>query len=229
MNKFLAKNSGNKSTISKNIRKIRTIKGISQTVFAEDFGLNRANISSYEEGRAEPKMDFVIKIANKFGLDMESLYTKDLTVNELTNFSPPKFKKETTIKNNKDGIKWISKSASLDYSEILKNGSENLPDIEVPNIKNARAFEYFGDDIKAFSNGDILYAKKINNENWNGIIPGEACIVISNDRVYFKRLDVMQNKISLISENSKYKPLNISIAEIQEIWRVVGYLSFLIP
>jgi len=39
----------------------------------------------------------------------------------------------------------------------------------------------------------------------------------------------LQNEISLISENSKYKPLNIAIEEIQEIWRVVGYLSFLIP
>ena len=229
MNKFLAINSGGKSVISKNIRKIRTIKGISQTVFAENFGLNRANISSYEEGRAEPKMDFVIKIANKFGLDMESLYTKELTVNELTNFSLPKFKKEAPVHQSKDIIKWISKSSSLDYSTILKNGSEHLPNIEVPNIKNARAFEYFGDDIRAFSNGDILYAKKINNLNWNGIIPGEACIIISNDRVYFKRLDFMQNEISLISENPKYKPLNILIEDIQEIWRVVGYLSFLIP
>ncbi len=229
MNKFLAKNSEEKSTISKNIRKIRTIKGISQTVFAEDFGLNRANISSYEEGRAEPKMDFVIKIAKKFGLDMEHLYTKDLTVNDLTHFSPPQYKKETISLQKENSIKWVSRSSSLDYASILINGSDNLPDLQVPNIKEARAFEYFGDDIKAFSNGDVLYAKKIDNKNWNGIIPGEACVVISNDRVYFKRLDVVKNKISLVSENPKYKSLNIAIEEIQEIWRVVGYLSFLIP
>jgi transcriptional regulator with XRE-family HTH domain len=229
MKKFLAKNSEEKSTISKNIRKIRTIKGISQTVFAEDFGLNRANISSYEEGRAEPKMDFVIQIAKKFGLDMEELYTKDLTVNDLTHFSPPQYKKKTIATPNEKRIKWVSKSASLDYASILNNGSNNLPDIEVPNIKDARAFEYFGDDIKAFSNGDVLYAKKIDNKNWSGIISGEACVVISSDRVYFKRLDVVKNKIALVSENSKYKSLNIAIDEIQEIWRVVGYLSFLIP
>lgn len=229
MKKFLAKNSEEKSTISKNIRKIRTIKGISQTVFAEDFGLNRANISSYEEGRAEPKMDFVIKIANRFNLNIETLYTKDLTVNDLTNFTLPKLNKEAHTKQNSENIKWISKSSSLDYASILKNGTNNLPDIKIPNIKNARAFEYYGDDIAAFNNGDVLYAKNIDNSNWSGIISGEACIIISNDRLYFKRLNVIKNKISLVSENPKYKPLNISPEDIQEIWRIVGYLSFLIP
>jgi len=229
MNNFLAKNSSKKSKISKNIRKIRTIKGISQTVFAEDFGINRANISSYEEGRAEPKMDLVIKIANKFGLDVEKLYTKDLTVNDLTNFSPPSFENSEINKSATENIKYVSRSNSLNYASTLENGSENLPDIEIPNIKNARAFEYFGDDITAFSNGDVLYAKKIDNNNWNGIISGEACVIISNDRVYFKRLDVIKSKISLVSENPKYKALVLQQEEIQEIWRVVGYLSFLIP
>jgi transcriptional regulator with XRE-family HTH domain len=54
------------SKIGSNIRKIRTVKGLNQSQFAELFDLNRARIGAYEEGRAEPKIDVVIEIAKYF-------------------------------------------------------------------------------------------------------------------------------------------------------------------
>ena len=50
--------------IGKNIRKIRSVKKLSQQAFADQFGLSRANIGSYEEGRAEPKIAIIMEIAN---------------------------------------------------------------------------------------------------------------------------------------------------------------------
>ena len=50
------------SSIGKNIKKIRKYHKINQTEFARIFGLSRANIGSYEEERAEPKIDIVIKM-----------------------------------------------------------------------------------------------------------------------------------------------------------------------
>lgn len=75
------------SFFGKNIRKIRSIKKISQAVFAEIFGLSRASIGSYEEGRAEPKLEIIIQIANHFSITIDELINKELTVNDLYHFN----------------------------------------------------------------------------------------------------------------------------------------------
>ena len=79
------------SCIGKNIRKIRTIKGLSQTDFANLFDLTRASISAYEENRAEPKMDATLKIANYFNIPIEELLTHEITVNEFARFNLKNF------------------------------------------------------------------------------------------------------------------------------------------
>lgn len=73
----------------KNIRKIRSIKKLSQVAFAEIFGLKRSSIGSYEEGRAEPKLEIIIKIASHFNISVDSLVNREITVNELYNFHLP--------------------------------------------------------------------------------------------------------------------------------------------
>lgn len=71
----------------KNIRKIRSIQKLSQTNFAELFGLSRASIGAYEEGRAEAKLDVIIEIAKHFSITVDDLINKEITVNELYHFN----------------------------------------------------------------------------------------------------------------------------------------------
>jgi transcriptional regulator with XRE-family HTH domain len=56
------------SLFGANIKKIRQVKGLSQKTFADLLDLNRGVISSYEEGRAEPKIETILKVANHFSL-----------------------------------------------------------------------------------------------------------------------------------------------------------------
>ena len=56
------------SLIGKNIKKIRMVKKMSQLEFARLFNVARPSVGAYEEGRAEPKIDTVILIANEFGI-----------------------------------------------------------------------------------------------------------------------------------------------------------------
>ena len=74
------------SYIGKNIRKIRMSKKLTQTEFAELFDLKRTAVGSYEEGRAEPKIDTLIKIADYFNLTLDQLLRKELTINEIFHF-----------------------------------------------------------------------------------------------------------------------------------------------
>ena len=71
------------SFIGKNIKKIRTVRKLSQAAFAELFNLARPSVGAYEEGRSEPKIDTIIAMAAHFGLSTDALLRKELTVNEL--------------------------------------------------------------------------------------------------------------------------------------------------
>lgn len=66
----------------KNIKKIRLVKKLSQAAFAEVFGIKRSSVGAYEEGRAEPKLEMIIRIANYFSISVDSLVNRELTVNE---------------------------------------------------------------------------------------------------------------------------------------------------
>lgn len=76
------------SYFGKNIRKIRTAKKMSQSEFAKLFDLKRTALGSYEEGRAEAKIDTIIKVADYFGLTLDQLLRKEITVNEIFHFKP---------------------------------------------------------------------------------------------------------------------------------------------
>jgi len=81
------------SFIGKNIKKIRSVKKISQKEMSAILGVSRASVGSYEEGRAEPKIDTIICIAKHFSITIDALLTREITVNDITNFkmSPDMF------------------------------------------------------------------------------------------------------------------------------------------
>jgi transcriptional regulator with XRE-family HTH domain len=86
--------------IGTNIKKIRTAKNLSQQAFADLFDLTRGNISSYEESRAEPKLESVIKIANYFSIPLNRFVSEVLTVNEILQYNGDKvLNDETHIAN----------------------------------------------------------------------------------------------------------------------------------
>lgn len=64
--------------LSKNIKYIRTLKGISQEQLAEELKVSRSRISSYEEGRATPAIDFVIELSDYINITMDVLIKKKL-------------------------------------------------------------------------------------------------------------------------------------------------------
>ena len=75
------------SFIGRNIKKIRTVKKLSQAAFAQLFNLARPSVGAYEEGRSEPKLDTIIQMAAHFGLSVDVLLTKELTINDLYKFN----------------------------------------------------------------------------------------------------------------------------------------------
>lgn len=139
-----------------NLKKIRQIKGLSQQAFAELIDLNRGVISSYEEGRAEPKIETLLRIASYFGIPTDDIISKPLTVNQLANF--------TLIE---DSISALTNEISPTFQELTSNGENKS--VEMQKIFAQFDFVYFVDEniakTTSYEKGAVLFLKEIKQED----------------------------------------------------------------
>jgi transcriptional regulator with XRE-family HTH domain len=70
------------------LKELRARKKITQEELAQKIGSSRANVSSWEIGRAEPDNDTLIKIAEFFGVTTDYLLGKN-SPNEIKSFLSP--------------------------------------------------------------------------------------------------------------------------------------------
>ena len=161
--------------IGKNLKKIRNVKGLSQQAFAVLFDLTRGNISSYEESRAEPKIEVTMKIANFFSIPLADLIEKDLSVNELLHYNTRFVIETEKLKASPRlaTIPFVSASYIGDYIQRHDDDAflQQLPSLTVPcNVKSdIIAIEIqepntlpAGFDFRA---GDILIFEQVTKEN----------------------------------------------------------------
>ena len=230
------------SFIGKNIKKIRTVKNLSQAGFAQLFNLARPSVGAYEEGRSEPKMETVVQIARHFGLSIDLLLTKELTVNELYGFDL--FKQE--LKNAPSLIKvatpapapeivLVKASQTLEYIVNRKEKAylEQLPVVQFPvELKNTgRAFEQAGSEMQyresGIFNGDLLLAELVDTSAHNSLTSGLVYIIVLQSSIVIRRLLEIsaENKLSLKADNPDYALLEIPLSDVLEIWQVKGVFS----
>jgi transcriptional regulator with XRE-family HTH domain len=168
------------SFIGKNIKKIRTVKKLSQAAFAELFNLARPSVGAYEEGRAEPKIDTILAMASHFGLSTDALLRKELTVNELYSLDilkgefdptqmPPALGKSSrpeqptgkgmagTAPLAPAGIPLVGQESALEYiiNVDKRDFITKLPTIALPaeGKEEKRAFEYSGQEMYHHESG----------------------------------------------------------------------------
>ncbi|NEN23677.1 helix-turn-helix transcriptional regulator [Cryomorpha ignava] len=156
------------SSIGKNIRKIRTIKGLSQSDFANLFDLTRASISAYEENRAEPKMDVAIKIAKYFNIPLEKLITMELTVNEYAKFNLQNF----IVNNSALETVSIPIVSARNWDSFLKKESmSNFPTFKFPKhfVQGELAIEVNENINTNLHSGTILLCTEQNIISENGV------------------------------------------------------------
>ena len=75
--------------IGSQLRSLRKARGWTQSDLAEKAGMKRTALGAYEEGRAEPKLETLLKIADHFKLKVDDLIRSELTVNKIAHFEYP--------------------------------------------------------------------------------------------------------------------------------------------
>lgn len=229
------------SNIGSNIKKLRTIKKLSQAEFAKIFDLARPSIGAYEEGRAEPKIDTIIQIAKHFGLSIDILLTKELTTHELYSFDllNERLNKAhkfipSDLTSSRANISLVNTDKYLDYIVSHKNKDfiSNLPLIELPTpFKGTpRAFELNGSEMEYHQNGlhhgDILLCQLKSHDKPKKIAFSRTYLVVTGDFITTRRLAFVEDGVfEFTTDDPNYPPLELPVEKILELWEVKGVFS----
>lgn len=234
------------SQIGKNIKRIRSARKLNQSQFAEIFGLTRGSVGAYEEGRAEPKIDTIIQIANYFSLSIDLLLNKELTANDLFHFDVLRqkldeahhFPKPVAQAFRKGGIGLVSIENQLEYTVNYSNKDfiSNLPYIELPiNFKGTtRAFELNGSEMEYNQNGlhhgDILLCL-LTSTTKTKTRPGDVYVIVHQEGITTRRLKSnTKSGITFASDDPNYADIEFTTENILELWQVKGaYSTYLNP
>lgn len=220
----------------KNLKKIRSVHGLNQHQFAEMFDLKRATLGAYEEGRSNPKMDTVIKIANHFSIDIEDLLTKELTVNRLLKFNEAiTISPAAPAKNTFAAIPCVIEDKKDNFLKALTNNTQaDLPNICLPHIAAANKMAFEVTDLSmsgsspAFFPKDTIIGEKV-ALNEIATTAGKLVVVATATQLLFRKMSYMGDKAILKANHQGIEPIEVNTADITGIWQVVHVFHYTLP
>ena len=225
--------------LNENIRFLRKKKGWTQDKFSKKIGIKRSLVGAYEEGRADPRLNNLLKIADIFGVSLDNMLTKDvkkISNNEMKLSSDEKVKVLSITVDNSDNenIEFVNEKASAGYLNSYSDFEyiEKLPRFQLPFLRSSgthRAFEIKGDSMLPLKPGSIVFGKYL--ESLLSIKDNKTYIILTKtEGILYKRLSIQEDqKIKLISDNLIYKPYYISFDDIIELWESIGFFSYDLP
>lgn len=220
----------------KNLKKIRSVHGMSQQQFAEIFDLKRATLGAYEEGRSNPKMDTVIKIANHFSLDIQELLTSELTVNRLL-----KFNEHITLRPESGKvpvfptIPCLSEKEKQDFLKALKRKTTiDLPQISLPFVEGTGKLAFIVEDASMSGNTpsflpkDTIVGERLELENI-GSASGKLALVATDKEILFRKMTLSGEAVLLQASQTGVGTVEIPVSAVLGVWVVVHAFHFTLP
>ncbi len=232
--------------INENIRFLRKKYGLTQGQFAEEIGIKRSLVGAYEEGRAEPRLANLSRMAELFETSVDTLINQDvskLTDMELKShakfkLAPPKMKilSITVDDNDKEYIDLVPQKAAAGYLNGYSDPEyiEELPKFRLPQFNGHgtyRAFEVSGDSMLPIESGTIVIGQYV--ESVADIKSGKTYILVTeSEGVVYKRVFNYieeKQKLFLVSDNKTFTPYEIHMDDVVEIWESKAFISAKFP
>ncbi|MFI8377998.1 helix-turn-helix domain-containing protein [Leeuwenhoekiella sp. NPDC079379] len=217
------------SFFGKNIRKIRSVKTLSQQSFAELFDLKRGTLGAYEEGRSEPKIETLIKIANYFSIPIDDLLTRELTVNELLKFKGDLTEQlEAINKERFTTIPCITEKNSADYINYFDKNSfiADMVHVEVPiDIKTPlRAYIITNLEMSSQDQGlfpkDWVIGEFVALENYKKLKNGTLVLILAMNQLILRRLYIVHDQLTLRADHKSIDEITVAVSDVKELWSI---------
>lgn len=221
-----------------NLKFLRKSKKLTQAQFAEKVGLTRSVIGAYEEGRAEPKLQSLMIMAQYFDVSLDDLLLTPIDSSLETSFQgsplrvlPINVDKSTdrelvTLVPYKAAAGYLAGFEDVEYISSLP--TFHLPVSELPQDQSYRAFQIEGDSMLPIPSGSYIIGSFI--ENWAQVGGNKSYVVVMKDEgIVFKRLEKGKGSWTFHSNNADFDSYDVQPGEIAEIWQARAYLNFNFP
>ena len=220
------------SRIGSQLRHFRKQRGWTQTELAERSGLKRTALGAYEEGRAEPRLAALVRLAHILNVSLDALVlggTEKHMEQDVRVLPIPVERDEKT-----ERISAVSTKAAAGYASGLGDPEWiaalphfALPLPEVPQDRTLRFFQIEGDSMLPLPNGTWILAEFVERmENMGG---GQPYIIsTTGDGLLFKRVEnrlESQGNFLLVSNNPQFDPYPYAPVDIREAWKAIGWFS----
>lgn len=234
---------------STNLRLLRKRRGLTQEDLARVLGIKRPTLNNYENKVSGPPLDILTAMADFFGLSMDTLVRVDLS--KLNSFQLKELEggndvfvrgsrlrvlTSTVGPDNEENIELVPEKAKAGYLTGFADPEYigSLPVFRLPFLDDAkkyRTFQISGDSMLPVPEGAWITGEFL--LDWYTIKSGDACVILTRDEgISFKIVqnDIARNgTLKCISLNPLYKPYDLPVEEVREIWRFVHYISPELP
>lgn len=230
------------SLISENIKYLRKRLGLTQEQFANKLDIKRSLVGAYEEGRADPRLNNLLNMAQLFGTSVDILLSKDVSKLSAVELKVSEFKRGKEVlaisvdREGKENIELVPQRAAAGYTNGYADPEyiRELPKFKLPILPTSgtyRAFEITGDSMLPILPGTIIIGEYV--DDVRDIKNGKTYILITqSDGIVYKRVFnyVSENrKLFLVSDNRQYAPYQLDIEEVLEVWASKAYISVQFP
>ncbi|NOS93741.1 MAG: helix-turn-helix transcriptional regulator [Cyclobacteriaceae bacterium] len=214
--------------IGANIKKVRTTKGISQQAFADLFELTRGNISSYEENRAEPKIETVIQIANHFNIPLNQFITQNLSIHEILKYNGDKLIEEEkhVINRQLKQVPIINDAIYLKchYEELSFNDLDSFPKIVLPEINNhsllALSFNPnipCHESVPRYQMNDVLIFEEVTRQNIH-LCQSNIGLYTAEREIFIGRYETKDETVEIVVNDFTRARLDLKLN--QRFWKL---------
>ncbi len=222
--------------IHDNIKLLRKRKGVTQVMMAEVVGISRSKLAGYELN-VNPPLDALIAISDYLEVSVDLLLKEDLlrysarrleeilATNRYLRGRDLRVLATTVDAQGKEFIEVVSQRAKASYLAGFADPDfiGELPRFSLPFLpadKKHRVFQVDGDSMEPIPDGAWIVCSYL--EDWTGIRDGEKYVIVTGqDGVTFKlayNLIAEERKLLLCSSNPAYRPFEVPVEDIREVW-----------
>lgn len=230
--------------LSKNLKFLRESNSRqSQEALANALGVTRSAISSYEDGRAEPKLVVMNRIANYFNITLDQLLNSDLArigsdgivdmtkeMRKIAHVGQSGRVLTVTIdKNNNQNVEFVTSRSALGYIQSYDNADflRDLPKYTLPFLSENKTYRAFEVQDSGLPANAVVIGEYV--QDWGTLKDDTICVVVSKTKaIILKKIFNKINEkgtVTLKSTGISHAPFDMNADDIVEIWRFASYIS----
>ncbi len=232
---------------AENLKYLRTRKRISQSELASDLGITRTTLAGYEK-KVQPPFKVLIRMAEYFHISIDALVRYNLS--QLNKFQLSQIDKGYEVditgsqmrllavsvnESGDENIELVPVKAQAGYTSSFGDLDfiASLPKFSLPFLpkeQTYRCFQIEGDSMLPIPEGSWVTCSYI--DDWTQLKNGTPCIVVMRDeglvfKIVYNKIE-QERTLQLVSSNRIYKPYEIDINSVAEIWKFETFNGFTI-